>query len=114
MQDIFRHMHPRTKEFTFFRTNCAPSRLDRIYISHQHLQEVNQIQHVASLFDHCGVLLEMMFQNVVSSKTAMPIRSPIGDLGPLGDFLVKIGPPLVPYYTKSPLFKFLNLKKYLN
>ena len=44
----------------------------------------------------------------------MPIRSPIGDLGPLGDFLVKIGPPLVPYYTKSPLFRFLNLKKYLN
>ena len=31
--DIFRHMHPRTKEFTFFRTNCAPSRLDRFYMS---------------------------------------------------------------------------------
>ena len=27
-------------------------------------------------------------------KAAMPIRSPIGDLGPLGDFLVKIGPLL--------------------
>ena len=25
---------------------------------------------------------------------AMPIRSPIGDLGPLGDFLVKINPLL--------------------
>ena len=46
--------------------------------------------------------------------SAMPIRSPIGDLGPLGDFLVNIGPPFVPYYIKSPLFRFLNLKKYLN
>ena len=26
LQDIFRYMHPRSKEFTFFRTNCAPSR----------------------------------------------------------------------------------------
>ena len=24
IQDIFRHMHPMTREFTFFRTNCAP------------------------------------------------------------------------------------------
>ena len=29
----------------------------------------------------------------------MPIRSPKGDLGPLGDFLVKFGPLL---YQKSP------------
>ena len=68
LQDIFRYMHPRTKEFTFFRTNCAPSRLDRFYLSHDHLQEVNSIQHVASLSDHCGVLLDMRFQNVVFSK----------------------------------------------
>ena len=44
----------------------------------------------------------------------MPIRSPIGDLGPLGDFLVKIGPLLVPFYTKSPLSRFLKMKIYLN
>ena len=41
LQDIFRHMHPRTKEFTFFRTNCAPSRLDRFYLSGETLKEVN-------------------------------------------------------------------------
>ena len=35
--------------------------------------------------------------------SAMPIRSPKGDLGPLGDFLVNIGPPFVPFYTKSTL-----------
>ena len=37
----------------------------------------------------------------------MPIRSPIGDLGPLGDFLVKIGPLL---YKKSP-FQTCECKK---
>ena len=39
---------------------------------------------------------------VFKIHSAMPIRSPKGDLGPLGDFLVKIGPLLVPFYTKSP------------
>ena len=68
MQDIFRHMYPRTKEFTFFRTNCAPSRLDRFYISREHLKEVCLIQHVASLSDHCGVLLDLRVKNVIFSK----------------------------------------------
>ena len=68
LHDIFRHLHPRTKEFTFFRTNCAPSRLDRFYLSHEYIKEVNLIEHVASLSDHCGVLLEMRFRNVVLPK----------------------------------------------
>ena len=68
LRDIFRHRNPRTKEFTFFRTNCAPSRLDRFYLSHECLKEVKLIEHVASLSDHCGVLLDMRFQNVVFSK----------------------------------------------
>ena len=36
--------------------------------------------------------------------SALPIRSPKGDLGPLGDFLVKIGPPIdwYPLHQKSP------------
>ena len=68
LRDIFRHRNPRTKEFTFFRTNCAPSRLDRFYLSHEHLKEVISIDHVASLSDHCGVLLDMRFQDVVFSK----------------------------------------------
>ena len=61
-------MHLRTKEFTFFRTSCAPSRLDRLYLSHELLQEVISIQHVASLSDHCGVLLNMRLKNVAFSK----------------------------------------------
>ena len=68
LQDIFRYVYPRTKEFTFFRTNCAPSRLDRFYLSHELLREVKLIKHVASLSDHCGVLLDMRFENVVSFK----------------------------------------------
>ena len=44
----------------------------------------------------------------------MPIRSPKGDLGPLGDFSVKIGPLLVPFYTKSPLSSRLNSIIWLN
>ena len=75
LRDIFRHRNPRTKEFTFFRTNCAPSRLDRFYISHECLKEVNVIEHVASLSDHCGVLLEMQFQNVVFSKIKSTSRT---------------------------------------
>ena len=68
LQDIFRYVYPRTKEFTFFRTNCAPSRLDRFYLSHDLLREVKLIKHVASLSDHFGVLLDMRFQDVVFSK----------------------------------------------
>ena len=68
MRDIFRHRNPRTKEFTFFRTNCAPSRLDRFYLSHENLNDVNSIEHIASLSDHCGVLLDMRVQNVVFSR----------------------------------------------
>ena len=47
-------------------------------------------------------------------NAAMPIRSPKGDLGPLGDFLVKIGPLLVPFYTKSPLSSRLYSMIWLN
>ena len=32
------------------------------------MKDVNFIEHVASLSDHCGVLLEMRFQNVVLPK----------------------------------------------
>ena len=63
LRDVFRHLHPNRKEYTFFRTSCAPSRLDRFYLSQELLQRVNSVQHVASLSDHCGVLLEMSFQS---------------------------------------------------
>ena len=63
LRDVFRHFYPNRKEYTFFRTSCAPSRLDRFYVSQKILQRVNSVQHVASLSDHCGVLLDMGFQS---------------------------------------------------
>ena len=69
LRDVFRHFYPTKKEYTFFRTSCAPSRLDRFYLSHELLQRVNSVQHVASLSDHCGVLLEMSFQSFNQYET---------------------------------------------
>ena len=63
LRDVFRHFNPNRREYTFFRTSCAPSRLDRFYVSQELLQRVNSVQHVASLSDHCGVLLDMRFQS---------------------------------------------------
>ena len=57
--DAYRHFHPNKKEYTFFRTSCAPSRLDRFYVSQEILPKVNSVQHVASLSDHCGVLIDV-------------------------------------------------------
>ena len=64
LQDVFRHCHPNAKEFTFFRANAAPSRLDRFYLSCDMLQGVNLVEHVASLSDHCGVLAELVLQDI--------------------------------------------------
>ena len=68
LTDVFRYIHPMAKEYTFFRASSAPSRLDRFYVSHDYLDKVNSIEHVASLSGHCGVLLDMRFQNVVFSN----------------------------------------------
>ena len=64
-------------------------------------------------FQLLQIFLTTLFFFYKSLASAMPIRSPIGDLGPLGDFLVKIGPLLVPFYTKSPLFQICKYKKVL-
>ena len=64
LKDVFRFLHANKKEYTFFRTSCAPSRLDRFYVSQELLPRVNTVQHVASLLDHCGVLIEMSFPNL--------------------------------------------------
>ena len=58
--DTFREKFPNKEEFTFFRAGCAPSRLDRFYISAEFMSEVHSVSHVASLSDHCGVKLSMM------------------------------------------------------
>ena len=57
--DVFRAINPISKEFTFFRRTGAPSRLDRFYLSPTLILKVVQVGHVASLSDHCGVVMEL-------------------------------------------------------
>ena len=57
--DSFRFCYPTAKEFTFFRPGCAPSRLDRIYLSSCMENAVCNVNHFASLADHCGVNLKI-------------------------------------------------------
>ena len=66
IDDAFRYLHPDAKEYTFFRPCAAPSRLDRFYLSSDLLHRVASVEHVASLSDHCGVLLEIFLQNVAN------------------------------------------------
>ena len=59
LTDVFRFQYPNIREFTFFRTSAAPSRLDRFYIPADLLIKVGQVEHIASLSDHCGVVMEL-------------------------------------------------------
>ena len=55
--DAFRSLNNNRREFTFFRTSAAPSRLDRFYVPVDLLAKVQSVYHVASLSDHCGVVM---------------------------------------------------------
>ena len=54
--DVFRKKFPDKEEFTFFRAGKSSSRLDRFYIPSTYAEDF-QIDHLASLSDHCAVLL---------------------------------------------------------
>ena len=56
---MFRQEFPRKEEFTFFRTGKAPSRLDTFYISRALVKDLSGAEHVDSLSDHCGLLMEL-------------------------------------------------------
>ena len=58
LDDIFRVLYPYRQEFTFFRPNAAPSRLDRVYVCEELVSSTHSVQHIASLSDHCGVLVK--------------------------------------------------------
>ena len=57
--DTFRFCYPMKREYTFFRPGCAPSRLDRIYVSAGLEEGINCVSHIASLSDHSGVKLDI-------------------------------------------------------
>ena len=58
-KDVYRSIYPNGREFTFFRSSAAPSRLDRLYVAGDLLSEVCSVKHLASLSDHCGVEMEI-------------------------------------------------------
>ena len=66
LKDVYRSLYPNIREYTFFRATAAPSRLDRFYLASDLLPGVLQVEHVASLSDHCGVLMELVLQDVTS------------------------------------------------
>ena len=72
LTDIFRFFFPGHQEFTFYRANCAASRLDRFYLSNDLINEVQSVCHMASLSDHFGIkmriLLPIVFNNSSRSK----------------------------------------------
>ena len=55
--DAFRVLHPHTKEYTFHRASCAPSRLDRIYVPPNLQEKICAVTHQQGLADHLGVCL---------------------------------------------------------
>ena len=74
LSDAFRSLNPNKREYTFFRTSAAPSRLDRFYVPADLLNKVKHVDHVASLSDHCGVVMEIDL-NVGSTCIQKEIRN---------------------------------------
>ena len=69
LADFFRAHFPRKQEYTFFRASCAPSRLDRFYGSVKLVGDVVSVSHIASLSDHCGILVRIKME---IEKTVLP------------------------------------------
>ena len=63
LKDVFRSLHPNS---TVFRTSAAPSRLDRFYLPSDQLVKVGQVEHVALLSDHCGVVMELKIKDITT------------------------------------------------
>ena len=57
--DGYRVMHPDGVDYTFYRPNCAASRLDRYYIPLNLLEHVRSVTHKASIGDHKYVCMNL-------------------------------------------------------
>ena len=57
--DCYIHIHDGTQEFTFHRPGKAKSRLDRFYVSQGLAPSIIKVEHIPSLSDHLGVLLQL-------------------------------------------------------
>ena len=67
-KDVYRSLYPNGREFTFFRSSAAPSRLDRFYVAEDLLPRTLSIDHIASLSDHCGVKMEIYLDLNISTR----------------------------------------------
>ena len=67
--DAFRQIHPYTVEYTWFRPNYSPSRLDRFYVPQQLVNSIVSVSHHASLSDHCftKLVLKLTSDNLEKS-----------------------------------------------
>ena len=70
-EDAFRVLHPHTKEFTFHRASCAPSRLDRVYVPPNLKDKIHAVTHQQGLADHLGVCLVL---NIEVARLQLPPR----------------------------------------
>ena len=70
LSDAFRHLHPQEVEYTWFRPNYSPSRLDRFYVPQRLVDGILSVSHHASLSDHC--FAKMILR--ISSTDADAIR----------------------------------------
>ena len=74
--DAFRLLKPNVSEYTFYRQNCAPSRLDRFYLPQFSVPFVQDVSHHASLSDHHYVVLVLILPNLESAPKS-PKPSPL-------------------------------------
>ena len=57
--DVYNHLHPGSREYTFHRAGVAQSRLDRVYCPPGHEGSLVTAVHVAGLSDHSGVEVQL-------------------------------------------------------
>ena len=74
LKDVFRALFPDSREFTFFRSSAAPSRLDRFYIPAVLITKVLHVDHIASLSDHCGVVMDLKLNVGFSTVIQKEVR----------------------------------------
>ena len=74
-KDVYRSFYPNGREFTFFRSSAAPSRLDRLYVAGDFLSKVISVEHLASLSDHCGVKMDIKLNLCQPTRVQTPDRN---------------------------------------
>ena len=72
--DTYRLLHPNGGDFSFYRPNCAASRLDRFYVPQNLVGNVISVSYQASLGDHKGVCMEMSLPDLMEIP-APPLSS---------------------------------------